>query len=99
MAVAAVPLVLIPQIVFGGVVAGLSGLALWVAKGVVTSYWAQRAISGLLPEEVAALAGADSTGAGPAVGVVVGHAVAFAAVALAVLWRQDARRSSHGGAG
>jgi hypothetical protein len=99
MAVAAVPLVLIPQIVFGGVVAGLSGPALWVAKGMVTTYWAHRAISGLLPADVAALSGADSAGAGPAAGVVVGHAVVCAVAALVVLWRQDARRSSGAGTG
>jgi hypothetical protein len=96
MAVAAVPLVLIPQIVFGGVVAALSGLALWVAKGVVTTYWAHRAISGLLPEDVAALSGAGPGGASQAVGVVVGHAIVFAAAALAVLWCLDARHSYSG---
>ncbi len=41
-AVAAVPIALIPQIILAGAVADLSGAGLWIAKIAVTSYWGFR---------------------------------------------------------
>jgi hypothetical protein len=90
-AVAAVPLVLIPQIVFGGVVVALGGAAEWVAKGAITAYWAQRAAVAHLPEDVAANAGLDRDGAGLGVGMVILHLAVFAAVATAVVLVRDRR--------
>lgn len=91
-AVAAVPLALIPQIVFGGVVAALSGFALTVAKLAVTCYWVQQSVTRLLPDDVAAAAGVESRDAGPAILAVVGHLAIFAAVAGIIVWVQDIAR-------
>lgn len=47
-AVAAVPIVLIPQIILAGAVATLSGLSLWLAKLMITSYWGLEAAKEIL---------------------------------------------------
>ncbi len=90
-AVAAVPLVLIPQIVFGGVVVALGGAAEWVAKVGITAYWAQRAATAHLPDDVAANAGLDRDGAGWGVGMMILHLIVFAAVATVVTVIRDRR--------
>ncbi len=90
-AVAAVPLVLIPQIVFGGVVVALGGAAEWVAKAGITAYWAQRAATAHLPEDVAARGGVDQSGAGSGVGMVILHLAVFAVAAAAVVYVRDRR--------
>ncbi len=91
-AVAAVPLALIPQIVFGGAIAILSGLALSVAKYCVACYWVHQAITRSLPVDMAFVAGSLGEEPGPAAAAVFAHLVVYAAVAAAVVWVQDARR-------
>ena len=88
---AAVPLVLIPQIVFGGVVVALGGAAEWVAKAGITAYWAQRAATEHLPADVAARGGVEQTADGSGVGMVIFHLIVFACVAAAVLFVRDRR--------
>lgn len=91
-AVAAVPLALIPQIVFGGAIAKLTGFALTVAKLGVACYWVHQAITRLLPDDVAILAGVNEEKPGSAIAAVTAHLVVYAAVAGVVVWVQDARR-------
>jgi hypothetical protein len=57
LATALVPIVVIPQIILGGVIAPLTGLARWLAKGYVTVHWAQQALERLLPESDLSLVG------------------------------------------
>lgn len=90
-AVAAVPLVLIPQIVFGGVVVALGGAAEWVAKLGITAYWSHRAVTVHLPDEVADRAALDRTDAGSAAWVVILHLGVYAAVATVVMLVRDRR--------
>ncbi|QDV68115.1 ABC transporter ATP-binding/permease protein [Rosistilla carotiformis] len=47
-AIAIVPVVVIPQIILGGVVASLSVLPLWIAKATTTVFWGQKAVEGCL---------------------------------------------------
>jgi len=89
-AVAAVPLALIPQIVFGGAIAKLTGVALTVAKFGVACYWVHEAITRLLPDDV--MPGTDRAKPGPAIAAVFAHLVVYAAVAGVVVWVQDRRR-------
>lgn len=49
-AIAVVPLTVIPQIVLGGVVASLAGLAAWLAKGLATVFWGQHLLNHRLGE-------------------------------------------------
>ena len=51
MATALVPVVVIPQIILAGVVAPLSGLAKWLAKGLISVHWAQEALERMLPAD------------------------------------------------
>jgi ABC-type multidrug transport system ATPase subunit len=90
-AVAAVPLVLIPQIVFGGVVVPLGGAAEWVAKVGITAYWGQRATTAHLPDEVAAHTGMEQADAGIAVGFLGLHLAAYLAVATVIMLARDRR--------
>jgi ABC-type multidrug transport system ATPase subunit len=91
-AVAAVPLALIPQIVFGGAVAKLSGLALTVAQFGVTCYWVHQGLTRLLPEEVARVAQVEGQEATPAILAVVAHLVIYAAVAGMIVGVQEVIR-------
>lgn len=49
-AVAIVPIVVIPQIILGGVVATLSGLAAWIARVIITVYWGDKLVERFLPD-------------------------------------------------
>lgn len=49
-AIAVVPMVVIPQIILGGVVATLSGVSVWLGKIFATVYWGQHLLSRRLPE-------------------------------------------------
>src|SRR5207253_6517211 len=48
-AVALVPIAVMPQIILAGVIAPLRGPAEWLARGLITAYWGERALEGLLP--------------------------------------------------
>src|SRR5262249_23140415 len=43
-AVALVPIAVMPQIILAGVIAPLSGLGKWLAKGFITVHWAEQAL-------------------------------------------------------
>jgi ABC-type multidrug transport system ATPase subunit/pSer/pThr/pTyr-binding forkhead associated (FHA) protein len=90
-AVAGVPLTLIPQIIFGGTIAVLSGPALWCAKLGITSYWAQRGNSAQLPDDLAAAAGLSKTGSMLTILVLVLHTAVFLLVSSIMTLYRDAR--------
>jgi ABC transport system ATP-binding/permease protein len=49
-ATALVPIVVIPQIILGDVIAPLKGLVLWIGQAFVSVYWAQQALERSLPD-------------------------------------------------
>jgi ABC-type multidrug transport system ATPase subunit len=77
-AVALVPIAVMPQIILGGVIARLSGLGLALAKGGITVHWAQQALQALLPN------GASAEYVGSLLAVAV-HVVVFVAATLGLL--------------
>jgi ABC transport system ATP-binding/permease protein len=84
-ATALVPIAVIPQIVLAGVVAPLDGLALWMAKGLVTVYWSREALERLFPEFELRLLGRHQEGfSGPLV-MVLAHAAVCTAATVVVL--------------
>jgi len=88
-ATALVPIVVIPQIILAGVVAPLSGVAQWMAKGFVTVYWAQETLEHLLPESDRTLLGRSSAAWGGTFGLVLCHLAVAATLAIVVLSRFD----------
>jgi hypothetical protein len=92
-ATALVPIVVIPQIILAGVIRPLHGLALLIAKGLVTVYWAQESLEGLLPSTDFALIGKSATDWRISLVIVGSQSVAISVVALLVLMRSvDADR-------
>jgi ABC-type multidrug transport system permease subunit len=79
-AVAFVPIAVIPQIILGGVIAPLSGLAKIVAKSAITVHWAEQALEALLPASQG-----ESQYGGPLT-VVWAHACAFLMATFLILW-------------
>jgi ABC-type multidrug transport system ATPase subunit/ABC-type multidrug transport system permease subunit len=80
-AVALVPIAVIPQIILAGVIAPLRGLGERLAQGAITTYWGERALKALMPE-------GDLTEYRWQVAVVAVHILAFAGATLLALWRQ-----------
>lgn len=92
-ATALVPIVVIPQIILAGVIGPLHGLAVVIAKGLVTVYWAQESLEGLLPSTDLALIGKISFDWRISLVIVVAQSIAISVVALLVLMRSvDAER-------
>jgi hypothetical protein len=88
-AVAAVPGVLLPQIILAGVIAPVEGLAKLLAQCFVTAYWGYRALAAVLPDDVAAPLGADEWSAVGAAGVLAAHLFVFIAGAVGALMLGD----------
>ena len=98
MAIACVPVLLIPQIILGGLLAQVSGLASLLAHGAITSFWSFRGLSATLPDDIrekaAALEVIMSADASFLGSVLVVFAHGFVAFALAVaVVHRDGRRS------
>jgi ABC-type multidrug transport system ATPase subunit len=93
-AVALVPIAVIPQIILAGVTAPLSGLGKVLAQASVTVYWAEQALESFLPagDRERLDLHADSH-MGP-LGVVLAHACVFGLMTLLTLWWRD--RSANG---
>jgi ABC transport system ATP-binding/permease protein len=84
-AVALVPIAVMPQIILAGVIAPLSGLGMALAKGGITVHWAERALEALLPQGDLDLLRLERAGyVGNLLGVAV-HLVVFVAAALWLL--------------
>ncbi len=89
-AVALVPIVIIPQIILAGVVATLPTLSDWIASVSVTIYWSQQAIETCLPE-ADRIPRQSAVSFGWSVSVILLHAACF----LLVAWwgvRKPARK-------
>ncbi len=89
-AVALVPLVLIPQIILADALVELEGPARLLGRGLITAYWGYRALVGGLPDTLAGYVRPASPSMGWAALAVLLHAAAFAAAAGIALWWQDA---------
>jgi ABC-type multidrug transport system permease subunit len=87
-AVALVPIAVIPQIILAGVIAPLRGLGKGLAEPAITARWGERALEALLPEGDLALLRLDRAEYGWQVAMVAGHVLVFAALTLLALWRQ-----------
>jgi len=93
-AIALLPIVVIPQLILADVVAPLGGLVELLAKGFVTVYWAQRALEGLAAE-ADSIFPAEHKGDfwGPWL-LVLAHAAAGAIAAVVVLCRTKGKTHS-----
>lgn len=93
-ATALVPVVVIPQIILGGVIAPLKGFALLIAKSVVSVYWGHEALVRLLPvDDLKGLGREEQAWLGPVV-VVLAHTIAACIAALFALRDYRGRRPS-----
>jgi ABC-type multidrug transport system ATPase subunit len=88
-AVALVPIAVMPQIILAGVIVPLSGLGMWLAKGAITVRWAEQALESLLPEADLDRIGLHPDGYGGPLGVVSAHAGVFVLLTLLTLWWRD----------
>jgi ABC transport system ATP-binding/permease protein len=85
-AVALVPIAIIPQIILAGVIAPLHRLGKLLADGLITARWAARALEALLPEGT--LVQGEQVSYRWQVAMVTVHVLVFAAATLVVLWHQ-----------
>ncbi|MGO9471761.1 MAG: ABC transporter permease [Isosphaeraceae bacterium] len=92
-AIALLPIIVIPQLILAGVVAPLSGRVELIAKGLVTVHWAQRALEGLAAEADSIFADYKGDFWGPWL-LVLAHAAAGAIAAVVVLWRTKGKTHS-----
>lgn len=100
----AVPLVLIPQIILSNVIAEVTGLASWIAHGLVTLFWGFRGLGGTLwvDEDLMTVNGAHQSDGYSEWSIVWGsvmlliHAAVFAATALWWLYFTAQRNPSWG---
>ena len=92
-AIALVPIAVIPQIILSGAIAPLSGVALWIAKAFVSVYWAQEALQRLLPDAYLDFLKRDKGWWFPPWVIVLMHAVLGAAATIMVLGRGKGRKS------
>jgi ABC-type multidrug transport system permease subunit len=87
-AIALVPVVVIPQIILAGVIASLSGPIEWLANGIITTYSGMQALKALLPDDDrTALEMRNSTFVIP-IAVVFFHVFAFVMITMLTLWRR-----------
>ena len=95
MAITMIPMAVIPQIILSGTIAPLEGWSKLMAQIGVSTYWGKRGLDACLPEDVAnALPQLrlDQGSTVVAVVVLLAHAAAGVAFALAVLHWQNRRR-------
>jgi ABC-type multidrug transport system permease subunit len=92
-AVALVPMAVIPQIILAGVIAPLTGFAEVLAKGLVTVYWAQQALDSLLPDHFQRLLHLDPPSWAASIVGVATHLGVCVAATFAFLWSQDRMRA------
>jgi ABC-type multidrug transport system ATPase subunit len=87
-AIALVPIAIIPQIILAGVIASLSGLGKALAMVLVTCHWGERALEALLPQGDLELLKLPIRNYLPQFLVIVGHAMVFVAISLLALTRR-----------
>ena len=92
-ALALVPVAVIPQIILAGVIAPLGGWVDYMARGMVGCYWGQQALVRLLPEAERAVLGVAATGLVVPSLVLVGHAFGCWTLTLIRLGRSSTTSS------
>jgi ABC-type multidrug transport system ATPase subunit len=92
-AVALVPMVIIPQIILAGVIVPVTGFAAVLAKGLVPVYWAQQALDAVLPDREQMLLGLDPPTCAASLLGVAAHLVICVTATIALLWWQDRIRT------
>jgi ABC-type multidrug transport system ATPase subunit/pSer/pThr/pTyr-binding forkhead associated (FHA) protein len=94
MAITLIPMAVIPPIILSGTIAPLEGWSEALALAGVSTYWGKRGLDAGLPESVARAVpgGLEQHSTGVAVLVLLAHAAAGVAVALAVLHWQNRRQ-------
>jgi ABC-type multidrug transport system ATPase subunit/pSer/pThr/pTyr-binding forkhead associated (FHA) protein len=80
-----VPIVLIPQIVLAGLIAPLSGVALWVARVCVTTYWGYHGLTHVLTGNLADVAPGEGPGPWAGLMILILHCGLLGAVTLFIL--------------
>jgi ABC-type multidrug transport system permease subunit len=88
-AVSIIPAVLIPQIIFAGVIAPVEGFARILARLFITGYWGYQGLVDLLPSELLKQLPTDGYSAFGAFSVVILHVVIFTGGAIGVLYLRD----------
>jgi hypothetical protein len=94
-ATALVPIVVIPQIILGDVIAPLRGWAESLAEGLISVYWGQQALERLLPEEDLLRVHRETLESDRPFMFVLVHTVVFCLAALIVLRTTRGRGRSH----
>jgi ABC-type multidrug transport system permease subunit len=91
-AIALVPLTVMPQIILAGVIAPLTGPALWLAN-MVTAHSGQMALESLLPDADLRLLQLHPASWAASMGAVCSHGIVFALGTFAILlWRDSHRK-------
>jgi hypothetical protein len=89
MAVTLIPIALIPQIILADVIRPVDGPSKLLAQVFITSYWANRGLTALLPEDVAQAAGIEQGSATTAFLMLALHTTVFVTFAISILLIQD----------
>jgi ABC-2 type transporter len=92
-AMALVPIAVIPQIILAGVVAPLNGLVRFLARGFITVYWAQEALEQLLPDADLTILGQQKETFLRPWTIVLAQAAVGAAATFFVLWQTRGKAS------
>jgi hypothetical protein len=87
-AVALVPIAIVPQIILAGVIAPLTGLGKWLAESLITVRWAERAVESLLPDSDLDLLQRDHSAYGLHLAMLAAHVLLFAVGTVVSLWWQ-----------
>ena len=87
-AVALVPIAIVPQIILAGVIAPLTGLGRLLAESLITVRWGEKAVESLLPQADLDAVHIDHPSFLPQLTMLAAHALVFAVATVVALWRQ-----------
>jgi hypothetical protein len=93
-AVALVPIAVMPQIILAGVIAPLSGLAKALARGAITVHWSEQALESLLQDSDLRILRLEPVDFFVALSLVLVHAAAFATGTLFILRNRSAKKAA-----
>jgi ABC-type multidrug transport system permease subunit len=88
-AVALVPMAVIPQIILAGVIAPVTGIAKLLARSLVTVYWAQQALDSLLPDKEQKFLSLDPPDCAFSLTGIAAHLGICVVVTFTFLWMRD----------
>ena len=93
-AVALVPIAIIPLIILAGVIAPLRGLGEWLADALITARWGAQALKALVPDETLNLLQTVRPAYRMQLAMVAVHVLVFAVATFLVLWRHGCVKRS-----